>query len=365
MGSISTQDLNLRPHAMQAIRDLIGGERGDEKIVQLMKDLKEEKEKIEVFKRELPLTMKILRDVMEGFKVEVQRSQKERLKDLMPVKSGLDEKSAVKSEKDRLSEKINWMSSAQLWVDNPSSSNPSNQDKTSQEGEEKWNNSYQGTFMPFPSQWPFAMGSNREKQQEEQRLDKLTIGLPGFTRMPSPVKSVGPAGQVSVYKGADGVELVSPVTVSTGGNLGLQMPPQQQRKARRCWSPELHRLFVAALNQLGGAQVATPKQIRELMKVDGLTNDEVKSHLQKYRLHNRRAPNAISTASGTHPMGLMDALLGTSSEHGTASSQQSISQSESPKDPHQFAASGRTVSTTTAGDSCEEEDIRSESYNWK
>lgn len=26
--------------------------------------------------------------------------------------------------------------------------------------------------------------------------------------------------------------------------------------------------------------MATPKQIRELMKVDGLTNDEVKSHLQ-------------------------------------------------------------------------------------
>lgn len=26
--------------------------------------------------------------------------------------------------------------------------------------------------------------------------------------------------------------------------------------------------------------VATPKHIRELMKVDGLTNDEVKSHLQ-------------------------------------------------------------------------------------
>ncbi|KAH1057271.1 hypothetical protein J1N35_035336 [Gossypium stocksii] len=39
---------------------------------------------------------------------------------------------------------------------------------------------------------------------------------------------------------------------------------------------------------LGGHQVATPKQIRELMKVEGLTNDEVKSHLQKYRLHTRR-----------------------------------------------------------------------------
>ncbi|KAM1627621.1 hypothetical protein ACFXTN_014454 [Malus domestica] len=35
-----------------------------------------------------------------------------------------------------------------------------------------------------------------------------------------------------------------------------------------------------ALQQLGGSHAATPKQIRELMKVDGLTNDEVKSHLQ-------------------------------------------------------------------------------------
>lgn len=33
-----------------------------------------------------------------------------------------------------------------------------------------------------------------------------------------------------------------------------------------------------------GCAVATPKQIRELMKVDGLTNDEVKSHLQVYTL---------------------------------------------------------------------------------
>jgi hypothetical protein len=29
---------------------------------------------------------------------------------------------------------------------------------------------------------------------------------------------------------------------------------QAQRKARRCWPPELHRRFVAALQRLGGAQ---------------------------------------------------------------------------------------------------------------
>lgn len=46
---------------------------------------------------------------------------------------------------------------------------------------------------------------------------------------------------------------------ATGGphlSLQLQQQLQQQppRKARRCWSPELHRRFVLALQQLGGAQ---------------------------------------------------------------------------------------------------------------
>ncbi|XP_021296851.1 transcription factor HHO5-like [Herrania umbratica] len=49
---------------------------------------------------------------------------------------------------------------------------------------------------------------------------------------------------------------------------------------RRCWSSELHARFVEALNLLGGIEVATPKQIRDLMQVEGLTIDQVKSHLQ-------------------------------------------------------------------------------------
>lgn len=39
-------------------------------------------------------------------------------------------------------------------------------------------------------------------------------------------------------------------------------------------------LFIIFLILILDYAVATPKQIRELMKVDGLTNDEVKSHLQ-------------------------------------------------------------------------------------
>jgi len=54
--------------------------------------------------------------------------------------------------------------------------------------------------------------------------------------------------------------------------------------------PELHWRFVSGLQKLRGSQgkklifclllFIQPKQIRELMQVDGLTNDEVKSHLQ-------------------------------------------------------------------------------------
>ncbi|KAL6568091.1 hypothetical protein OROHE_003775 [Orobanche hederae] len=44
-------------------------------------------------------------------------------------------------------------------------------------------------------------------------------------------------------------------------------------------------------------KVATPKQIKELTQVDGLTNDEVKSHLQKYRLHTRKVPAGTTPAN--------------------------------------------------------------------
>ncbi|KAF9663876.1 hypothetical protein SADUNF_Sadunf17G0097600 [Salix dunnii] len=66
------------------------------------------------------------------------------------------------------------------------------------------------------------------------------------------------------------------------------------RKHRRSWTPELHGRFVEALEYLGGPQVATPKQIRNVMKVERLTNDQVKSHLQKYRVSSRRASADIA-----------------------------------------------------------------------
>ncbi|XP_047312773.1 transcription factor HHO5-like [Impatiens glandulifera] len=76
--------------------------------------------------------------------------------------------------------------------------------------------------------------------------------------------------------------------VGEGSNKGKavldeSLTKRPRKKQRRSWSKEMRMKFGKAVKDLGGAQYATPKNIIKEMKVDGLTGDEVKSHLQKYR----------------------------------------------------------------------------------
>ncbi|XP_013707662.1 two-component response regulator ARR2 isoform X1 [Brassica napus] len=59
------------------------------------------------------------------------------------------------------------------------------------------------------------------------------------------------------------------------------------KKPRVVWSVELHQQFVAAVNHLG-VDKAVPKKILEMMNVQGLTRENVASHLQKYRIYLKR-----------------------------------------------------------------------------
>uniref|UniRef100_A0A0C9RI59 TSA: Wollemia nobilis Ref_Wollemi_Transcript_18815_3529 transcribed RNA sequence n=1 Tax=Wollemia nobilis TaxID=56998 RepID=A0A0C9RI59_9CONI len=63
--------------------------------------------------------------------------------------------------------------------------------------------------------------------------------------------------------------------------------PSTLKKPRVVWSVDLHQQFVRAVNQIG-IEKAVPKKILEIMNVDGLTRENVASHLQKYRLYLKR-----------------------------------------------------------------------------
>lgn len=62
--------------------------------------------------------------------------------------------------------------------------------------------------------------------------------------------------------------------------------PLGKRKVKVDWTPELHRRFVQAVEQLG-VDKAVPSRILELMGIDCLTRHNIASHLQKYRSHRK------------------------------------------------------------------------------
>uniref|UniRef100_A0A5B7AZT4 Putative transcription activator GLK1 n=1 Tax=Davidia involucrata TaxID=16924 RepID=A0A5B7AZT4_DAVIN len=61
---------------------------------------------------------------------------------------------------------------------------------------------------------------------------------------------------------------------------------QGKRKVKVDWTPELHKRFVQAVEQLG-VDKAVPSRILELMGIDCLTRHNIASHLQKYRSHRK------------------------------------------------------------------------------
>lgn len=61
---------------------------------------------------------------------------------------------------------------------------------------------------------------------------------------------------------------------------------QGKRKIKVDWTPDLHRRFVQAVEQLG-VDKAVPSRILELMGVNCLTRHNIASHLQKYRSHRK------------------------------------------------------------------------------
>ncbi|KAE8654470.1 putative uv excision repair protein rad23 [Hibiscus syriacus] len=256
--------------------------------------LEEERRKVQVFQRELPLCLELVTQAIEACKKEISGVSRLRitckgnqsvrrrhrmivlfwknlflsegsLRKMMRQSHNSKENVVVDAADDK--KKSDWLRCVQLWNNNQSPDPSSKEDVgrlTASTVEMKRNG---GAFQPF----------HREKS-----LEKKSVGKGNASATSTSTTESGSRG------GADNGNSNKKEEKEVG---------QPQRKQRRCWSSELHRRFLHALHQLGGSHVATPKQIRELMKVDGLTNDEVKSHLQKYRLHTRRPSPSVNNGN--------------------------------------------------------------------
>ncbi|KAM7276891.1 hypothetical protein ACFE04_018757 [Oxalis oulophora] len=269
--------------------------------------LEEEKRKIQVFQRELPLCLQLVTQAIEACRRELlsgatttenmvggssectdQTSSEGRpvLEEFIPlirscsydnnnknINININEKEDEELDNNeeecvKPNKKSEWLRSVQLW-NNQSSPDPSSKEELPRKAKvTEVKRSEGGAFHPFQKEKSAGKSTSSRKSSTPPPNENDNVPIP-----PSVPASSTTAG------GDDNND-------DSGNNKKKEK--ESQRKQRRCWSPELHRRFLQSLQQLGGSHAATPKQIRELMKVDGLTNDEVKSHLQKYRLHTRR-----------------------------------------------------------------------------
>ncbi|PPD67603.1 hypothetical protein GOBAR_DD35512 [Gossypium barbadense] len=66
------------------------------------------------------------------------------------------------------------------------------------------------------------------------------------------------------------------------GHQNMNLVLSTDTKPRLKWTPQLHQRFVEAVNQVGGADKATPKSLMRIMGISGLTLYHLKSHLQAF-----------------------------------------------------------------------------------
>lgn len=282
MASPSELGLDCKPHSYSMLLKSVG-EQSDQtyKLEEFLSRLEEERLKIDAFKRELPLCMQLLTNgtlsyhfiifsiklllvsvtlinnnlsfsAMEASKQQLQAYKvsqgvtKPILEEFIPVKEVTSSETMEKTTNNNVCDKANWMTSAQLWSQTTEATKQQNSAKETTESNNigfnispKHRNG--GAFLPFSKE-------RNNSSCQNQGLPELALA--------SNQKEVDDKKHVADEKGEKrenteekGSPVASSHTQTTSNNSN-----QTHRKARRCWSPDLHRRFVNALQMLGGSQ---------------------------------------------------------------------------------------------------------------
>lgn len=343
MASASELSLECKPHSYSMLLKTIGeqlnnGHDQTQKLEEFLSRLEEERLKIDAFKRELPLCMQLLTNAMETSRQQLQTYRANQgspvLEEFIPLKNSNTE-GPEKASLSSIDNKANWMTTAQLWSQASSTITSSTTANPAMDNSNHVKTTQNSTVLTTPNKSDMDFNAKQRNggaflpfsKERNSSCSTPALVLPQLA-LSSADKDVDHEENksclrenTSVKGGGNGdVSDNQPTTTATGGATSSQT----HRKTRRCWSPDLHRRFVNALQMLGGSQVATPKQIRELMKVDGLTNDEVKSHLQKYRLHTRRPSPSPQSAGNAGPQLVVLGGIWVPPEYATAAGAQTL-----------------------------------------
>ncbi|TVU21220.1 hypothetical protein EJB05_30845 [Eragrostis curvula] len=128
----------------------------------------------------------------------------------------------------------------------------------------------------------------KKRKKAPMPRDRAQSGSPesAVTTCPAMTPAASSGGHdvdQEVQQPANGKRPRTPAASSGGGGHDVTEVQQQTngKRPRLVWTTELHEMFVRACRSLDREVV--PKKILEAMKVNGLTRENVASHLQKYR----------------------------------------------------------------------------------
>lgn len=185
------------------------------------------------------------------------------LEEFIPLKNiGID--AAEKAAGNATSEKASWMVSAQLWNGPVAGDGAAKGPQTPKERSEHpldtspmlgaldggGGGNGCGAFLPFTKE-KACMPGNVSALPELALAPAVKETIVAAEADRKPYHDDGSSNGALARR--DLVQNGAPPSTAPEGQA-VPPPPQTNRKARRCWSPELHRRFVSALQILGGAQ---------------------------------------------------------------------------------------------------------------